>query len=124
MFPLVFLGSVGFMLATTIRNGNGAAAVLVVVCCFAWLLAAEGLEGSRWNLFLNPFEQAESYESIVQQTDTFYNRAYLLVGSVLATLFGLLRLQRRRHRRRARRRRCRRIRRRFLRQRFERRCRR
>ena len=95
MFPLLFLGSVGFMLASTIRNGNGAAAVLVVVVLFAWIFGVEALQGSRWNLFHNPFEQAESYVVIVQQATTFHNRVYLLAGSVLATLGGLLRLQRR-----------------------------
>ncbi len=94
MFPISFLSSLGFMLATLIRSGNGTAALLLVLGLFFWMLT-EPLEGSRWNLYHNPFAQVEAYESIVQQATTFYNRAYLLVGAVLATLFGLLRLQQR-----------------------------
>lgn len=94
MFPILFLSSLGFMLATLIRSGNGSAALLLILALFFWILT-EPLEGSRWNLFHNPFEQAEAYESIIQQATTFYNRVYLLVGAVLATLFGLLRLQQR-----------------------------
>lgn len=94
MFPIFFLGSLGFVVATLIRGGNSTAAVLVIVGLFCWLLA-EPLEGSRWNLYYNPFYQAESYEYVVQRATTFYNRAYLLAGSILGTLVGLLRLQQR-----------------------------
>ena len=95
MFPTLFLGSVGFMLATTIHSGNGAAATLVVVCFFAWIFGLEVLQGSRWNMFHNPFELTDSYVAMIHEATTFHNRVYLLVGSVLATLMGLLRLQRR-----------------------------
>lgn len=95
MFPVLFLGSLGFMAATLTRSGNGAAAVLLIVVLFCWMLAPEVFQGSRWNLYLNPFEQTEAYESLVQETATFYNRVYLLVGAALATLTGLLRLQQR-----------------------------
>lgn len=95
MFPVLFLGCAGFMAATLTRNGNGAAAVLLIVGLLAWMMAPELLQGSRWNLYHNPFEEARDYESIVQETATFYNRVYLLVGAALATLTGLLRLQQR-----------------------------
>lgn len=94
MFPIFFLSSVGFMLATLFRSGNGTAALLLIVGLLFWILA-EPLEGSRWNLYHNPFVQVDAYESILQQTTTFYSRVYLLVGSVVALLFGLLRLQQR-----------------------------
>ena len=94
MFPIFFLSSLGFMLATLIRSGNGTAAILLILGLFFWILT-EPLEGSRWNLYHNPFAPVEAYESIIQQATTFYNRVYLLVGTVLATLFGLLRLQQR-----------------------------
>ena len=94
MFPILFFGSLGFMIATMIRSGNGAAAVLVILALFFWV-TAEPLEGSRWNLFYNPFSQVEQFASMLQVETTFYNRVYLLVGSTLTTLFGLLRLQQR-----------------------------
>tara|TARA_Y100000588_G_C14171918_1_gene889560 strand:+ start:172 stop:876 length:705 start_codon:yes stop_codon:yes gene_type:complete len=94
MFPIFFLSSLGFMLATLVRSGNGSAALLLIQSLFFWIMV-EPLEDSRWNLFHNPFAQAEAYETIIQQSTTFYNRAYLLAGAVLTTLFGLLRLQQR-----------------------------
>jgi len=95
MFPILFLGSLGFMAATLTRNGNGAAAILLIVGLFCWMMAPELLQGSRWNLYLNPFQRFEGYEALDHQTDVFYNRVGLLVGSGLAALTGLLRLQKR-----------------------------
>ena len=94
MFPVLFFGCLGFALATIVRSGNGAAAVLVSIGLFLWILT-EPLEGSRWNLFYNPFAQLEADEAMVQSQTTFYNRAYLLAGSGALLLLGLLRLQQR-----------------------------
>lgn len=94
MFPILFLGGLGFMAATLTRSGNGAAAVLLIVGLIGWIMT-EPLQGSRWNLYLNPFETAQGYESLAQETAVFYNRVYLLVGSGLAILTGLLKLQKR-----------------------------
>lgn len=94
MFPIVFLSSVGFMLATLIRSGNGAATILMIVGLVFWMLTG-ALGGTRWDLYLNPFEQADSYENLALDTAVFYNRIYLLIGAVVATLLGLLRLQKR-----------------------------
>ena len=94
MFPIAFLSSVGFMLATTIRNGNGAAAVLLIAVLICWMLKGV-VDGTRWDLYLNPFEQVDGYENLALEAAVFYNRVYLLVGAVVATLLGLLRLQKR-----------------------------
>ncbi len=81
------------MIATLLRSGNGAAALMVTLVLAFWI-ASGALDGSRWNLFHNPFEQVEEL-TLLRSGTTFYNRVYLLVGSVLATLFALLRLQQR-----------------------------
>ena len=94
MFPVAFVGSIGFLLATITRSGNGAAVVLILIVLVFWMLT-EALTGSRWFLFYNPFAQLDEYESLLRTGTTFYNRTYLLVGSVLAVLGGRLRLQRR-----------------------------
>lgn len=94
MFPIAFLSSVGFMLATTIRNGNGAAAVLLITALICWVLT-EATGGTRWDLYINPFEQVDGYENLALEAAVFYNRVYLIVGAVVATLLGLLRLQKR-----------------------------
>ena len=94
MFPILFLSCAGLMIATLLRSGNGAAALMVILVLASWI-ATEPLDGSRWNLFHNPFEQVEELDTLLRSGTTFYNRVYLLVGSVLATLFALLRLQQR-----------------------------
>jgi hypothetical protein len=94
MFPVAFVGSIGFLLATLTRSGNGAVAVLVLVVIVFWILT-EPLEGTRWALFYNPFSPLDEYETLLRTGTTFYNRAYLLAASGLAILGGLLRLQNR-----------------------------
>jgi hypothetical protein len=94
MFPIIFLGSLGFIVATITKSGNGTAAVMVVLILFFWI-AAEPLEGSKWDLFHNPFAQVEQYEVLLWAETTLYNRIYILIGSAVAMMFGLLRLQQR-----------------------------
>ncbi len=94
MFPLVFLGSLAFAIATMVRSGNATAAVMVGILLFFWT-AAEPLSGSRWNLFHNPFSLKENLDALVWAQTTLYNRAYLAVGSILCAMYALLRLQNR-----------------------------
>ena len=94
MFPILFLSCAGLMIATLLRSGNGAAALLVTLVLISWI-ATEPLDGSRWNLFYNPFKPVAELDTLLQTSTTFYNRVYLIVGSALATLFALLRLQQR-----------------------------
>lgn len=94
-FPIMFLGSVGFMISTFTRSGNGTAAVLVIVILFFWIATEDILDGSRWDLFHNPFKDVDLFELPTHEETTFYNRIYLLTGSMITTLAGLLRLQKR-----------------------------
>ncbi|MCK4857872.1 MAG: hypothetical protein KAT58_07895 [candidate division Zixibacteria bacterium] len=94
LFPVVFLGSAAFMLSTITRSGNATAAIMVVLLLFFWI-AQEPLETSRWNLFHNPFSPQEELDVLLWARTTLYNRIYILVGSMLATMYGLLRLQKR-----------------------------
>ncbi|MBU1320691.1 MAG: hypothetical protein KKG33_06515 [candidate division Zixibacteria bacterium] len=94
MFPILFLGSLAFMVSTMTRSGNGAAVVMVVIGLFFWIMQ-EPLEGSKWNLFLNPFAQVDPYEIFAWAETTLYNRIYLVIGSIVTTMYGLLRLQNR-----------------------------
>ena len=94
MFPVVFVGSFGFMTAVITRSGNSTAVVMVIVILFFWL-ASGWFEGSSWNLFHNPFARVEQVSTVLWAEITLYNRIYLLVGSILATMFGLLRMQQR-----------------------------
>lgn len=94
MFPVVFMGGFGFMVAVLTRSGNGAA-VIVVTFLLVLLFGAEALEGSRWNLFHNPFAETGAFDYIIQQETTLYNRIYMLIGAITCTLFAMLRLMQR-----------------------------
>jgi hypothetical protein len=94
MFPVVFLGSLGFFLAAFTRSGNSAAAVIVAVVLFFWI-ASESLDESAWNLFHNPFMQVEQLETLAWRQTTTANRVYLLIGSVVLNLLALIQLQHR-----------------------------
>jgi hypothetical protein len=94
MFPIVFLGNLAWAIAAIARSGSATAAIMVTIGLFFWI-TAEPLEGSRWNLFHNPFSQKEHLDALLWAKITLYNRISLAVGSVLAAMFALLRLQKR-----------------------------
>src|SRR5512133_2966027 len=50
--PLFFLACLTFMFTTLIRNGNGAAVVMVIIGLIFFIMN-EPLARSKWNLFLN-----------------------------------------------------------------------
>jgi hypothetical protein len=92
MFPIFFIGSLAFMLSTMIKNGNGTAVVMVVIGV-GFLIAAEPLEDSAWNIFLNPFDLPGDMNQVIWAEVSMKNRLYLLTGIILANLYGLYNLQ-------------------------------
>lgn len=92
MFPIFFVGSLAFMLSTLIKNGNGTAVVMVVIGV-GFLIAAEPLEDSAWNIFLNPFDLPGEMNQVIWAEVSMKNRLYLLTGIILANLYGLFNLQ-------------------------------
>jgi len=92
MFPIFFIGSLAFMLSTLIKNGNGTAVVMVVIGV-GFLIAAEPLEDSAWNIFLNPFDLPGDMNQVIWAEVSMKNRLYLLTGIILANLYGLYNLQ-------------------------------
>lgn len=94
MFPVVFLGSFGFMVASVTRSGNSTAVIMVLLILFFWF-ASGVLASSSWDLFHNPFMVGDESSMMFWWEVTLYNRVYLAVGAVVSTMFGLLRLQQR-----------------------------
>lgn len=95
MIPIVFLGSVAFMVSTLVRNGSGTAVVMVIFGMTFWI-ARNFFEGHRkWNAFLNPFTIPQNMNETVWAEIVFNNRVYLIAGMILALLYGLLNLQKR-----------------------------
>lgn len=94
MFPILFIGSLGFMMATLTKSGNGTASIMVIFIMFFWI-ASDGMEGSRWNLFHNPYTMVEDMMVPMWQETTLYNRIYIIFGTVVSLMMALLRLQNR-----------------------------
>jgi len=94
MMPVIFLGSLAFFLSAQTTSGNVTSVILVIFLMFLWVLGDE-MQDSAWFLFHNPFRSVEALKSVLWAQTTFYNRLYLVLGSVVTTLFALLRLQNR-----------------------------
>jgi hypothetical protein len=94
MFPVFFLGALAFMFSTIIRNGNGTAGVMAIIGLIFWIMSGV-LEDTEWNIFLNPFDNSVSYSQEIWIEMLFYNRLYLIIGTALAILAALTRLQKR-----------------------------
>lgn len=92
LFPVTFLGAVGFMLSTKIKNGNGTAITLVIVS-FIFFIFAEPLEYSAYNLFLNPFSEPRDMSEFIWLSVIYKNRIYLTIGTALSLLYGMYNLQ-------------------------------
>jgi hypothetical protein len=92
LFPITFLSSLGFMLSTLIKNGNGTA-ILLVILSFIFFLFFEPLEYSAYNIFLNPFSDPKGMSQVVWKSVIFKNRTYLMIFSALCLLYGMFNLQ-------------------------------
>ena len=94
MFPIAFLSCLGFLCGALFRSGNGAAVALVILVLGFWIASGPSA-GSPWGLFYNPFAQTGALDELLQADTNLRSRAYLAVGSTLALLGGMLRLQNR-----------------------------
>jgi hypothetical protein len=94
MFPILFLGTMAFMLSTLIRNGNGTA-VTMIVFGLLFMILADPLEKSRWNVFLNPFAVPADVSDVAWKSISFDNRIFMASGIVLFLLYALFNLQKR-----------------------------
>jgi hypothetical protein len=79
LFPVTFLSSLAFMFSTLIKNGNGTAIVLVIIS-FIFLIFADPLEYSAYNIFLNPFSEPRDMSEFI-------------ILSLLCLLYGMFNLQ-------------------------------
>jgi hypothetical protein len=94
MLPVFFLGMMAFMLSTTIRNGNGAAVVMIIIGLF-FMILQDPLRKSQWNVFLNPFRPEYDVNETTWAIITLKNRIILITGTILFLLAGLFNLQKR-----------------------------
>jgi hypothetical protein len=90
--PLFFLACLTFLFTTLIRNGNGAAVVMVIIG-LVFFIMNEPLARSKWNLFLNPYNIPVEMNLSVWMNVVHQNRLILAIGSLIALLWGLTNLQ-------------------------------
>ena len=94
LFPLFFLGCLAFMFSTLVRNGNGAAVVMIIIGFFLFILG-ENIGQVEWNIYFNPFDMPSDLNETIWEERVFYNRLYLACGGVVTLLSGLINLQNR-----------------------------
>ncbi|MDL2331300.1 hypothetical protein LJC62_04780 [Odoribacter sp. OttesenSCG-928-A06] len=96
LVPALFIGSLSFMLSTIIKNGNGTAVVVMIVCLLFFILEENaGLSTSKWNLFFNPFELPLDTNPSIHYSTLIDNRVILAIASILFLLVGLYKTQER-----------------------------
>jgi hypothetical protein len=97
MVPVTFFGTVGFLFSTIIRNGHGAAVVVIILAIIAWFLEilSDELSIWTWSVFFNPFDMPSDTSTVVWDLAVVRNRTFLMVVSAVAVLWGLLNLQQR-----------------------------
>jgi hypothetical protein len=94
MFPILFLGCLSFMVSTIVKNGNGAAVVMVILGVGLFILS-ESMSRTYWNVFLNPYSIPRQMNEMVWEQIAYKNRIFLVVGSIVFLLIGLTNLQKR-----------------------------
>jgi len=94
MVLVVFVSSLGFCLSTLVKNGNATAVIMVILGLF-FLILADELDESKWNMFLNPFRTPRDLNDIVWREIIRQNRLILGISSLVFLLLGLLNLQQR-----------------------------
>ena len=94
MILVVFASTLGFCVSTIVKNGN-ATAVIMVILGLVFLILADELEYSKWNIFLNPFRDPDSVNELVWLETIRQNRIIMAISSIVFLLLGLLNLQNR-----------------------------
>ena len=94
MVLILLVSALGFCLSTIVKNGNATAVIMVVLGLF-FLILADELDESKWNIFLNPFDMPRNMNEIVWREIVRQNRIFMGILSLVLVLLGLLNLQNR-----------------------------
>jgi len=94
MIPVMFLGMMAFMLSTVVRNGNGTA-VIMIVFGLIFMILADFLQRSQWNVFLDPYDVPYNVSEATWAIITLKNRIILITGTIVFLLAALFNLQKR-----------------------------
>lgn len=98
MVPVTFFGTLGFFFSTIIRNGHGAAVLVIVLAILSWFVHSAFSQNPSvavWSAFFNPFDAPDAGNKLVWEQSITRNRTFMLLISVLSLLWGILNLQKR-----------------------------
>lgn len=95
LYPIVFMGSMGFMFSTLIKNGNGTAVAMVLIGVALLLLKDNVLDRTQWDPFLNPFDIPRNLNAVIWEGTIRKSRIFLSIGMIVFILYGLFNLQKR-----------------------------
>jgi hypothetical protein len=97
IFPMLFFGNLAFMFSTITRSGNGTAVIMIIIglVFFIFLNINRTLSATFWNVFLNPFTIPRDIHPVIWQNIILKSRLFLLTGSIVWLMIGLLSLQKR-----------------------------
>jgi hypothetical protein len=105
LFPMLFFGNLAFMFSTITRSGNGTAVLMIIIGLFLFVFMNSNVESNNhqtwnisnsfWNIFLNPFKIPANIHPMIWQDTLIKSRIFLILGSVVFLLIGLLNLQKR-----------------------------
>ena len=94
MVLVLFASTLGFFVSTLVKSGN-ATAVIMIILGLIFLILADNIEYSKWNIFLNPFRTPNRINEIIWVETIRQNRIILGISSIVFLLLGLLNLQNR-----------------------------
>ncbi|WP_297088867.1 hypothetical protein [uncultured Draconibacterium sp.] len=95
IYPIIFLGSMAFMFSTIIKNGNGTAVAMVLIGVALLILREDLMEGTQWDIFLNPFDIPNNLNEVIWAGIIRKNRIFMAIGTLVFVLYGLFNLQKR-----------------------------
>ncbi len=94
MFPVLFFGSIAFMLSTVLANGSATAVVMIISGIGLWVAQA-AIGRSKWNPFLNPYSVPRNVSDSIWAELALQNRIFLAAVVIGCLLYALLNLQKR-----------------------------
>jgi hypothetical protein len=95
MYPVVFLGAMSFMFSTLIKNGLGTAGIMVLIGVALLILRDSLMEGTLWDIFLNPFSIPDDMNEVIWAGIIHKNRIFMTIAIFVFILYGLFNLQKR-----------------------------
>jgi hypothetical protein len=94
MYLMLFISCLSFLFSTLMKSGNSAAVTLIIISLF-FIILADSLEHSKWNIFLNPYNVPTEMSTTVWENVIYQNHLMIIIASVIFLFWSLINLQKR-----------------------------